>query len=293
MQTIFLVARKRPLGDGKDDLHLLRSLRCRALLPRPSILFPAHLALIFISLATASLRCSAQASASSPAPNPAANPAAKAAAPLPDAPQPTVIKHQKTVPCRVIPKNETYGMAMADAAGANALTLAGISFAAPAAGASQPGPQAAQAGAPPMPPCTPPPIINWFNRFLNGPEVKPLTPKEKARLALKNLLDPFNAVTILGQSAIAIGSDSHSPYGPGMPGFAKNVGVSYTQDMTGEFFGTFLIPSIMHQDPHYHRMPKGAIIPRRILHAIVQVVWTQGDNGRGMLNYSNLLGYRH
>lgn len=106
---------------------------------------------------------------------------------------------------------------------------------------------------------------------------------------MRNLLDPFNAVTILGQSGIAVASDSHSPYGPGMPGFARNVGVSFTQDMTGEFFGTFLIPSIVHQDPHYHRMPH-ASIPRRFGHAILQVVWTQGDNGRGMLNYSSLFG---
>ena len=26
-------------------------------------------------------------------------------------------------------------------------------------------------------------------------------------------------------------------------------------------------------------------------HAIVQVVWTQGDNGKGMLNYANLVGF--
>ena len=139
-------------------------------------------------------------------------------------------------------------------------------------------------------PCPQEPAINWFARFLNGPQVKPLTAKEKARLAMRNLLDPFNAITILGQSAIAVGSDSHSPYGPGMPGFARNVGVSYAQDLTGEFFGTFLIPSIAHQDPHYHRMPD-ASIPRRIRHAIVQVVWTQGDNGKGMLNYANLVGF--
>jgi hypothetical protein len=75
-----------------------------------------------------------------------------------------------------------------------------------------------------------------------------------------------------------------------MAGFGRNVGVSYTQDMTGEFFGTFLIPSLVHQDPHYHRMPNGSI-PRRIRHAIVQVVWTQGDNGKGMVNYANLVGF--
>jgi hypothetical protein len=141
-----------------------------------------------------------------------------------------------------------------------------------------------------LPPCPRPPIIDWYERFINGPEVKPLTPREKARLAAKNFLDPFNSVTILGNAAITIGFDSHSPYGPGMPGFARYVGVSYSQDLTGEFFGTFLIPSIFRQDPHYHRDPH-ATIARRILHAIVQVGWTQGDNEKGMPNYANLLGF--
>ncbi len=141
-----------------------------------------------------------------------------------------------------------------------------------------------------LPPCPPPPLINWFARFLTGPQVRALTPREKARLAARNLLDPFNGITILGTAGFSVGIDSHSPYGPGMPGFGRYVGVSFTQDLTGEFFGTFLIPSIVHQDPHYHRMP-AASIPRRVRHAITQVVWTQGDNGQGMLNYANLAGY--
>ncbi|MGA8670687.1 MAG: hypothetical protein WB679_12465 [Terracidiphilus sp.] len=134
------------------------------------------------------------------------------------------------------------------------------------------------------------PIINWYTRFIDGPKVKPLTPKEKAWLAVRNVTDPFNAITILGTSGIGIASDAHSAYGPGMPGFGKSVGVAYTQDMTGEFFGTFLIPSIVHQDPHYHREP-GASIMHRVGHAILQVVWTQGDNGKGMINYANLGGF--
>ncbi len=134
------------------------------------------------------------------------------------------------------------------------------------------------------------PAVKGYARFLDGPQVTRMTPKEKAWLAVRNVADPFNAVTILGNSAIAVGADSHSAYGPGMPGFGRYVGVSYTQDMTGEFFGTFLIPSIVHQDPHYHRMP-GASIKRRIAHVIYQVVWTQGDNGKGMLNYADLVGF--
>ena len=134
------------------------------------------------------------------------------------------------------------------------------------------------------------PLINWYARFLDGPQVKPMTPKEKAWLAVRNIGDPFNALTILGSSAIAVAADSHSAYGPGFHGFEKYVGVSVTQDMTGEFFGTFLIPSVAHQDPHFHRMPT-ASMKKRIAHALYQVVWTQGDNGKGMLNYANLVGF--
>ena len=134
------------------------------------------------------------------------------------------------------------------------------------------------------------PLVNWYARFLDGPQVKPMTPKEKAWLAVRNVGDPFSLITILGSSAIAVGSDAHSAYGPGFHGFERYVGVSLTQDMTGEFFGTFLIPSVMHQDPHYHRMPT-ASMKKRIAHCLYQVVWTQGDNGRGMLNYANLMGF--
>jgi hypothetical protein len=138
-------------------------------------------------------------------------------------------------------------------------------------------------------PQCPPAVKNWYVRFTDGPQVKPLTPPEKAWLALRNVVDPFNILTILGDSGIAIGSNAHSPYGPGFAGFGKNVGISFMQDSTGEFFNTFLVPSITHQDPHYHRMPH-ASIRRRIGHAVLQVVWTQGDSGKPMVNYGNLVG---
>ena len=214
------------------------------------------------------------------------------ATPLPSAPLP-VIKHQhsKAGPCRVVPKGESVG---------KTLTTVGSSYLATVAGfppIDQTEQQTAQHAATEkpfdpseLPACTPPPLIDWYMRFLNGPEVKPLTPREKGRLAIKNLMDPFNAVTILGTAAVSIGADPHSAYGPGMPGFGRYVGVAYTQDMTAEFLGTFLIPSIFHQDPHYHRMPH-ATIPRRVWHGIAQIVWTQGDNGKGMLNYSNIIGF--
>lgn len=136
-------------------------------------------------------------------------------------------------------------------------------------------------------PCTHKPL-NWYRRFTNGP--KGLTPRDKAWLATRNLVDPFNLITIGGEAAISVAADSHSPYGPGMPGYARYVGVSFTQDLTGEFFGTFAIPVMAHQDPHYHRM-EGAPIRRRVGHAVMQIFWTESDSDKGMLNYANLAGF--
>ena len=193
---------------------------------------------------------------------------------LPDEPKPASqsSKVEASMPCQV----EAAGAAVGSVAVARALAGAGYSIP----------PAAVQRGTP----CPALPRINWYMRFTNGPQVKPLTPGEKGWLALRNLVDPFNVITVLGDSGIAVASDSHSAYGPGFRGFARNAGVSFTQDATGEFFGTFLIPSIARQDPHYHRMPH-ASIPHRAAHAAFQVLWTQGDNGKGMPNYANIVGF--
>jgi hypothetical protein len=129
--------------------------------------------------------------------------------------------------------------------------------------------------------------INYFQRFVDS-GIHPLTPRQKGYLAFRNTVDPYNFATIALFSAISVASDPNSAYGPGFPGFGRNFGVAYTENAVGEFFGTFLVPAIAHQDPHYHRMPN-ASYPRRALHTITAVVWAQSDYGAGMPNYSTLI----
>jgi len=128
-----------------------------------------------------------------------------------------------------------------------------------------------------------------FAAYLKHNAVPLDTPRELARLAARSVADPFNLLTIAGTSAYSVATDSHGPYGPGMMGWAKFSGVALTQDITGEFFGTFLIPSIDHEYPHYIRMPN-ASLPRRIAHCLYQPFWTVTDRGQGIVNYSNLVG---
>jgi hypothetical protein len=128
-----------------------------------------------------------------------------------------------------------------------------------------------------------------FEQYLNLPDSVPLTAQDNLRSAVRGVIDPFNLMTIAADAAIGIGSDSHTVYGPGFKGFAKYAGVSLTEDMTGEFFGTFLVPSLMHQDPHYHRQPFTSV-KRRFLHTFAAVVWSQSYTGKPMFNYANIVG---
>lgn len=128
-----------------------------------------------------------------------------------------------------------------------------------------------------------------FVQYLASPLAVPLTWKDNLRSAEKNIIDPFNLLTIAADSAIGIATNSHSPYGPGFTGISKYAGVSMTEDLTGEFFGTFLVPSLIHQDIHYHREPFMPL-KHRILHAVVQVVWSQSTTGKSMPNYANIVG---
>ena len=138
--------------------------------------------------------------------------------------------------------------------------------------------------------CTPAPDRNPYQRFLNYRDPLPLTPRQKGLLAVHDLIDPSNLFTITANAGFTVGIDPHTAYGPGLKGFGRNVGYSLVQDATGEFVSTFVLDSLFHEDPHYHRSPK-ATVPHRFLHAISHTVISQHDDGTPMPNYSTLLTY--
>ena len=118
----------------------------------------------------------------------------------------------------------------------------------------------------------------------------PLTPAEKFRLALRNFSDPVNiGGTALDSEISNLTSSSRSAFGTGWSGFGKRFGMSMADDGLNEFFSTFLVSSLMHQDPHYHRNP-GASVGRRIFYALSRVVVTRSDFGKPMFNYAEFAG---
>jgi hypothetical protein len=122
-----------------------------------------------------------------------------------------------------------------------------------------------------------------------GP-VKPLTPAQKAVLAGKGVIDPFNLITIVAFSGVSVAANAHSAYGPGFKGWGLLMGYSTIEDIQGETTGTFLLPVLFKEDPRYHRLP-GHPMGQRILHALAHTVISQGDDGHIMPNYATLINY--
>ncbi len=131
---------------------------------------------------------------------------------------------------------------------------------------------------------------NPLQPIIASKDLPPLSRNQKAYLAVRDVIDPFNLVTVVGYSGIVVAGNAHTAYGPGFRGFGRLTGYSLVEDMQGEFFGTFLIPSIAHQDPRYYRMP-GRPFPKRLFNALSHTVLTRHDSGERMLNYATLLTY--
>lgn len=78
-------------------------------------------------------------------------------------------------------------------------------------------------------------------------------------------------------------------YGQGMQGFGKRWGALMADRETRSFLGTFLLPTLLHQDPRYFRMGAGRPFSRRLVYALSRVVVTRKDDGRNTFNSSLVL----
>ena len=133
-------------------------------------------------------------------------------------------------------------------------------------------------------------LPNPYQLFLNTTAPIPLSARQKGFLAVRDVIDPFNLLTIAGNSAVNTGIDAHAAYGPGMRGFTRNLAYGLSQEATGEFVGTFLVCSLFHEDPHYHRVPDKKPL-RRLVHAVSRTFVAQHDDGSLMPNYQNFITY--
>jgi hypothetical protein len=122
-------------------------------------------------------------------------------------------------------------------------------------------------------------------------QFKPLTPREKFHEWLQGTYDPRG----LGLYAIESATLEHSSrdgfcgYGKGWGGYGRCLGSMELDANISSFFGDFLFPVIMHQDPRYFRRGEGSF-GGRMGYAVSRVFITHADSGRTVFFTSALSG---
>jgi hypothetical protein len=118
---------------------------------------------------------------------------------------------------------------------------------------------------------------------------RPLTTHGKWRLFVQDKTDPFTIGWVAFEAGIAQANNDPSGYGQGAAGYGKRFGAGLADETSGGFFGTFLFPSVLHQDPRYYRLRTGPF-QNRLGHALIRPILAHKDSGGRAFNWSGILG---
>jgi hypothetical protein len=119
-----------------------------------------------------------------------------------------------------------------------------------------------------------------------SPSSNPLSTADKFQRFLRHSFSPsaFGG-TLLDAGQAQIHNDWPG-YGPGLKGFERRYGALLADRSVNSFFGTFLFPSLFHQDPRRSRLGPGFTVWRRIGNAVGRVGVTRDDYGKPTFNSS-------
>ena len=112
---------------------------------------------------------------------------------------------------------------------------------------------------------------------------------DKFRLFTQNSIEPVTFVAAAFNAGLAQAQDDEPSFGQGTVGYAKRYGAALGDDVSSNFFHTFLFPVVFRQDPRYYRRLEGSGT-RRLRHALSHVFVANGDSGKRMFNFSEWLG---
>lgn len=117
----------------------------------------------------------------------------------------------------------------------------------------------------------------------------PLSAKQKFELFLN---DSISGHAIVGSAASA-GLDQafnwYAAYGQGAAGYGKRFAASMARDTSNTFFGTFLLATMLRQDPRFF-VRSNPTFWRSVKYSLHRILITRDDSGADVVNSSGLLG---
>jgi hypothetical protein len=116
----------------------------------------------------------------------------------------------------------------------------------------------------------------------------PLTSGEKFKLFVDKSISPSTIVGAVGSAAFGQATNRYEGYGQGWDAYGKRVGAAIANSTSTNFLGTFLIPSLLHQDPrHFFTEREG--FGRKLEYAFSRQLVTRTDSGHNTFNWSRIL----
>jgi len=117
----------------------------------------------------------------------------------------------------------------------------------------------------------------------------PLTTGAKFKLFVNQSISP--PYVVAAAFGAAINQARHVPegYGQGWGAYGSRFGASMARASTSSFFGTFLFPSLFHEDPRFFPQSKPSLWGS-LKYSTQRIVITRNDSGKDVLNTSGLLG---
>lgn len=118
---------------------------------------------------------------------------------------------------------------------------------------------------------------------------RPLSAGEKFELFAWNSVSLFTIFGSAAAAGIKQARNTQTGYGQGAEGYFKRFGASMASAASNNLFGTFLLPSLLHQDPRFFVRDTGNF-GDRVGYATTRIVITRSDRGGETINWSGMLG---
>ena len=119
--------------------------------------------------------------------------------------------------------------------------------------------------------------------------VGPIGSWQKFELAANNSVALSTIGAALVGSAYGQATNRPSGYGQGGEGYGKRFGADMARSASDNFFGTFLIASVLREDPRFY-LKEHLSFKQRVKYAAVRVAVTRSDSGERVVNFAGLLG---
>jgi hypothetical protein len=117
----------------------------------------------------------------------------------------------------------------------------------------------------------------------------PLSAEQKFKLFMTKSISPPQLLSALATAGVTQATNSPPGWGQGGDAFAERFGASMATGASSSFFGTFVLASILHEDPRYFPLQQGRF-GQRLAYALRRTIVTRRDGGGEVFDWSGTMG---